>query len=281
MQHAEILSSIETLNAKGCINIQKICWTNLLSCSIRNHCAKSWRLGECKVSLREIMAAAQQEQEEKEEQEEQEREEMKEQEEEEEEEQKEHKQTLSLVALDLSWNEGIDESALCSLLQSSPLLTTLKLRACDSIGSATMLVAASCCPLLIKVNVARCNSVTNGAIVELAKNCLNLKDVNIAWSLCEDEGIVALLEYCFSLTHLSISGCKMITATGIRSHVIMHMSLQWLDASWVNAISENEARSFVADRKNISLSSSSSSSSSLSSKVELEVLDYYGESTSS
>ena len=141
-----------------------------------------------------------------------------------------------------------------------------------------MLVAASCCPLLIKVNVARCNSVTNGTIVELAKSCLNLKDVNIAWSLCEDEGIVALLEYCHSLTHLSISGCKMITATGIRSHVVMHMSLQWLDASWVNAISENEARSFVADRKNKSLSSSSSSSLST---VELEVLDYYGESTSS
>ena len=70
----------------------------------------------------------------------------------------------------------------------------------------------------------------------------------------------------------------MITATGIRSHVVMHMSLQWLDASWVNAISENEARSFVADRKNKSLSSSSSSSLST---VELEVLDYYGESTSS
>jgi hypothetical protein len=181
---------------------------------------------------------------------------------------------LLLEALDLSWQESLEADVLCSVLRCSPSLATLKLRACETIGNEVMLVAASSCPLLMKVNVARCDSVTNRAIVALAECCPLLKDTNVSWSLCEDSGVVAMLEGCLSLTLLSISGCKMITSRGIGEHVVRHTSLMWLDASWVNSISEQVARSLVAERNdNVQAGSTLA--------PPLEVLDYYGETTSS
>jgi hypothetical protein len=130
-----------------------------------------------------------------------------------------------------------------------------------------MYAVSKTCHSLQKLNVGRCHAISNHSIIQLSLNCNQLKDCNIAWSLCEDSGMNCILLHCPLLTHLCIQGCKSITSNGISNHVIHHTSLQWIDASWCNAISEKIAKKLVEERKkNNAL-------------IDLEILDYYGEST--
>lgn len=172
----------------------------------------------------------------------------------------------NLKVLDLSWNDEVDEDSVCQVVERSPQLETLKLRACETLGTRAVIAAALSCLNLKKINVARCNHVSDAAVVALAQHCSRLRDVNVAWSDCGVAGAAALLGMCRELTHLSISGCKTITQEGIEAAVVSHPALRWVDASWVNAISESAARAFVAQRK------------ASAPNVSLEVVDYYNES---
>tara|TARA_B110000208_G_C11739847_1_gene419497 strand:+ start:706 stop:1491 length:786 start_codon:yes stop_codon:yes gene_type:complete len=240
IKHKDKFHRVQHINAKGCVDIDQDCWTQLLGTSLIN--ANSWRLGECTTSLAAVVAA--------------------------------HEMIhgdlstspdLSLVALDLSWHDELNEDVVCQVLNLSPMITCLKFRACETIGSTMVMMAARSCSKLRKVNVARCNSISNASIVALANHCRELRDLNVSWSLVADEAVLKVLKNCTFLTHLSIQGCKMITANGIATSMTEHVSLQWLDASWANDISEKVARQMVTDRMNIL-------------SIPIETLDYYGES---
>ena len=242
IKHANKLSSsLMNINAKGCININTECWTLILGQTM--NIATSWRLGECTTSLTDVVASYESSMQ-----------------------GNLSSCDLSFVALDLSWQEELDQNVLCQIIQQSSSLETLKLRACESIGSNILMIAAQSCLHLKKLNVARCDRISNAAIVSMANNCPKLKDVNVSWSQCNDQGVVLLLENCLELTHLSIQGCKLITVEGISDNVIKHETLQWFDASWVNAISERVAIDICESRRDDERS-----------LVNLEVLDYYGE----
>lgn len=172
---------------------------------------------------------------------------------------------LQLQSLDLSWNDEVDEDCVCRVLQRSPRLEVLKLRACETIGAKTLHVAAQSCPGLIKINMSRCNHVSNAAVMALARNCRELKYANLAWSDCTSSGMLSLLNYCQDLKILNVSGCKTITVNDIEDSVVEHASLTFLDCSWVNAMSEGVASTLVSKRK------------VLKPNLQLEVVDYYNE----
>ena len=172
---------------------------------------------------------------------------------------------LPLQVLDLSWNDSVDEDSVCRVLQKSPNLEVLKMRACETIGSRTVNIAAEYCPQLCKINMARCNHVSNIAVLALARSCIKLKYVNLAWSDCGSEGMLSLLQQCQDLVILNVSGCKTIIVNEIEDDVVEHPSLTYLDCSWVNAVSESIAMAWVSRRK------------SLKPSLKLQVVDYYNE----
>ena len=239
-KHSDQFQYLEHINVKGCNEIDGECWTNILGASL--HTGKTWKLAEQNgLSLTHIMDQA----------------------------------TnvgppssfnYEFTTLDFSWHEELEEAVVCTLVSKSPMLETLKFRACETIGNQLITTVANTCHRLTKINVGRCNSINNASIVLLAHACSGLKDCNFSWSLCEDSGIVALLLECPLLTNVSIQGCKSITSEGIHESVITHTYLRWLDCSWCNGISEKMAVQLIEHRKN-------------KSNTPLEVLDYYGEST--
>ena len=225
---------IKKINAKSLSNVPADIWTQLLAPSL--HSVLELKLGETAVDFEAVVQQGLQEE-----------------------------RTCDLMVLDLSWNEAVEDDSVCKVLERSPRLEMLKLRACETIGARVVHSAAMHCPNLYKINVARCNHVSDAAIVALAQNCPRLRDVNVAWSDCDDSGASSLLKMCRELTHLSVSGCKTVSKEGIENGVVNHPTLRWVDASWVNAISESVAQAFVAQRKLASPT------------VSLEVVDYYNE----
>ena len=68
------------------------------------------------------------------------------------------------MVLDLSWNEAVEEDSVCKVLERSPRLEMLKLRACETIGARVVTPAAMHCPTFTRLTWPGATTLSDAAI---------------------------------------------------------------------------------------------------------------------
>ncbi|URD76168.1 LRR [Musa troglodytarum] len=120
-----------------------------------------------------------------------------------------------LVELSLLYCPRMGNSALREVGRGCSLLKALHLVDCSSINDDGISAVAQGCRSLRKLHVRRCYEVGDKGIISVGENCKLLTDLSLRF--CDrvgDEALVAVAEGC-SLKHLNVSGCHLITDTGM------------------------------------------------------------------
>ncbi len=147
-----------------------------------------------------------------------------------------------LRALDLSWNESIDDKGIAVIASSCKKLTFLNLENCSMISdkglvplieatkamhlanfsglfkltNKSAIAIGKCWPELMSLNLSRCCLISDKGIKQIALGCKNLQAINIAGLLkLSEESMFCLADQCKGLMTLNMTGCERITMNGL------------------------------------------------------------------
>ncbi|URD76169.1 LRR [Musa troglodytarum] len=143
-----------------------------------------------------------------------------------------------LVELSLLYCPRMGNSALREVGRGCSLLKALHLVDCSSINDDGISAVAQGCRSLRKLHVRRCYEVGDKGIISVGENCKLLTDLSLRF--CDrvgDEALVAVAEGC-SLKHLNVSGCHLITDTGMTAIARGCPDLVNLDISVLQSIGD-------------------------------------------
>ena len=128
--------------------------------------------------------------------------------------------SLSLLeVIRLSGCGQIQSSSLITIFEGCKMLYEVDVSYCTALSDYQMKVLSDNCPRLRVLNLQGCHLVSDVSIVALSSNCPDLKKLNLSRNempfKISDVCLLALGDYSFNLTDITLCGCEMITDTGI------------------------------------------------------------------
>ena len=160
--------------------------------------------------------------------------------------------TKTMLRLDLSWCDAVEDSAIYALVPQLPVLQSCTLQ-CLQIEDQTIARMAKLCEHLRYLNLNRCNAISDTALLALAEHCPTIECLLMSWTVVTSPAVTELLQSCPRLERLSLQGCKSVTSD-VMPALAAASRLEWLDLSWVNDLSpemvaelaETRPSSFIA-----------------------------------
>ncbi|OAE31287.1 hypothetical protein AXG93_1962s1440 [Marchantia polymorpha subsp. ruderalis] len=119
-----------------------------------------------------------------------------------------------LQHVSLRWRQGIGDIAVSALARSCSLLVYLDLGHCKRITDRSLEALSA----LQVLNLAECGpNVTDVGGTGIA-GVTTLQSLNLAWLInVSDVSIITIAHHCVDMEELNLSGCELVTGTGLRA----------------------------------------------------------------
>lgn len=125
------------------------------------------------------------------------------------------KSCSALLELSLLYCQRVGNSALSEVGKNCSLLQALNLVDCSNINDEAICSIAQGCLNLKKLHIRRCYEVGDIGLIKIGENCKSLMDLSLRFvDRVGDKALIAIGQGC-SLTHLNVSGCNLVSDTGI------------------------------------------------------------------